>query len=245
MRYLLFFKKAFTIVRIFVINLFIVFSCASLSYGQRTSSFGAFISSPVGSFKSTDLSDGGFAKTGWGIVFDSDTKLKFLDEHFSLHIHSTYQWNDIDTEKLSESYTDALGFRTEVSESRYRPILTTVGPGYNIDFGNERMSIGILTGVGVLFNNTKAFTVTVFDDSDQELTKELVNFDNNVAFAYMFGAEFIFSIVPDLFKLSIYSDYMSSNQKVEASFSNSTEQVKSFESLNYLNYGVKIVLLSQ
>lgn len=213
------------------------------SFGQSESSFGAFLASPVGKFKSTDIEEGGFAKSGWGIVFDSKRELPFLPEGWSMYSHSTYQWNKMDTERISEEFTKILGANTVVSESRYSPILTTLGPAYDYII-NDQLTFGINAGIGIMFNNTKAFTVKVFDENDNEIVSELVNFDNHVAFAYMGGAELNYEVYPDLITITLFLNYTGASQKTDLSFT-TADPVDSFQQLQYLNTGFRIALKKQ
>lgn len=214
--------------------------CFVYSYAQESSSFGAFMATPVGKFKSTDLDGGGFAKAGWGIVFDSKNNFNFLPEPWSVYFHSTYQWNEMDSEAVSARFTEALGHKAIVSDSKYSPFLTTIGPAYDIDLG-DRFQIALNGSVGIAFTSTKAFTVKVYDESDVMIINELVNFDNKVAFAYTAGAELKYELVKDLFSVALYFDYTGSNQSTDISFK-TADPTESFQKLQYVNTGIKLVL---
>ncbi len=205
---------------------------------QEETSIGFFMASPVGSFKSTDLHNGGFAKSGWGLVFDSRGKL-FSLKNWSYYSHSTYQWNDMDTQALSGAFTQQLGNRTEISDSKYSPFLTTIGPAYQFDI-SEKAKLSLMGSIGILLNNTKAFTVKVYDSNNNIIANELVNFSNDATFAYSFGMEFKVELIKDVVALALYSDYTSANQQTELTFT-SAAPVSSFEELRYFNTGIKIV----
>lgn len=209
------------------------------SFAQDENSIGFFIASPVGSFKSTDLNGGGFAKTGWGIVFDSRGNLGSL-KGWSYYSHSTFQWNEMDTETMEQKFTDQLGNRTEISDSKYSPFLTTIGPAYQFDL-SEKVKLSVMGSVGIVLNNTKAFTVKVYDASDNLIADELVNFSDDVAFAYSLGLEVKIELIKDLLGLALFSDYTSANQKTELTFSTASP-VDSFEELRYVNTGFKLVV---
>lgn len=226
-----------SLLRIFV--LLFISLCSTPSFAQEENSFGAFIASPVGKFKSTDLDGGGFAKQGWGIVFDTKNNIKGLPKGLSAYFHSTFQWNEMDTETLAEKFTAGLGYRTEISDSKYSPILTTVGPAYEFSLG-EKIKFGVNGTAGIIFNNTKAFTIKVYDSNNTLIVNELVNFDDKVAFAFSFGAELKFVLVPDIVGLSLYTDYTSANQSTDISSQNIQEN-DSFQKLQYLNIGAKLV----
>lgn len=213
------------------------------SFAQEESSFGAFIASPTGDFKSTSLTNGGFAKSGWGLVFDSKNKIGFLPQGWSYYFHSTYQWNEMDTQAVGQKFTEVLGYRTTVSDSKYSPLLTTIGPVYDFSLG-EKVKLGVKGGIGVIFSNTKAFTVTIYDANNNVLANELVNFDNNVAFAYNLGIDLNFQIVKDVVGITLFSDYTSANQSTELTFTKGDPQ-DSFQKLQYLNTGFKLVLMKK
>lgn len=209
------------------------------AYSQEENSFGVFLASPVSKFKSTDLDGGGFAKRGWGIVFDTKNTIKGLPEGLSVYFHSTYQWNEMDTEALARKFTEGLGNKTEISDSKYSPLLTTVGPAYEFSLG-EKVKFGVNATAGIMFNNTKAFTIKVYDSNNTLIVNELVNFDDKIAFAYSFGAELKFELVPELIGLSLYSDYTSANQSTDITSQN-IQVNDSFQKLQYFNTGIKLV----
>lgn len=209
-----------------------------LAQAQSESSFGAFMSTPVGATASTNIENGGFAKTGWGIVFDSKNKFKGLPKGLSLFLHSTYQWNKMDTEAIQEKFTEELQYRTEVSNSKYSPLLITAGPSYEIPL-SEKFTFGVNATAGVLMNNTKAFTIKVYDQNNALLFNELINFEDKVAFAYTFGSELKYDLVPDVFGLSLYIDYTGASQKVEVTSPSISSS--SFEKLQFFNSGLKLV----
>ena len=209
-------------------------------HAQSESSLGAFLAFPVGDFKSTDLENGGFAEQGWGIVFDSKTP---INTRWALNSHSTYQWNNMNTEKIGEALTNEIGFDTEISESRYSPLVTTLGLIYSLPIG-EKVKISPSGNAGVMFNNTKAFTIKIYDVSNNLLANEVVNFDNRVAFAYNFGVDLRFELIENLLALSLYGDYTGAKQKTEISIP-SISSFDSFQKLQYMNFGVKLAVTRQ
>jgi hypothetical protein len=206
---------------------------------QEISSFGAFVATPVGDFKSTDLENGGFAEQGWGLVFDSELSIQGLPENLSIYFHSTYQWNKMNTAAIATAFTDFLGYRTTVSNSEYRPILTTVGPSYNFLL-SEKLKLGVNGTIGIMFMNTKAFTVRVYDDSDMLLTTEVVNFDNRIAFAYTLGTNLKYDFVKDVFGIALFADYTAANQKTDLTFSIG-DDATAFQRLQYFNFGLQLI----
>lgn len=220
---------------LFVIMTITTFSCLGQT-SDEGSSFGAFFAMPVGNFKSTG-EDGGFARPGWGLVFDSRYNAKFLPKNMSIYFHSTYQWNKMDNNKIAERFTQALGNRTTATESRYSPLLTTIGPSYGISLGSSTRLI-FNTGVGIMFNNTRAFSIVVYDDTNTEILRETINFDNDPAFAFLVGLELKFKLLQDIMGGAFYIDYTSAKQDTKLTFT-SLDPINSFEKLQYLNMGFK------
>ncbi len=208
---------------------------------QDVSTLGFFASIPVGEFASTDLKNGGgFAEPGWGIVFDSRMRQEKWMKGLYFHFHSTYQWNKMNTDLIQELYTKSSGYKTTISESKYSPIFTTVGIGYDYSI-TDKISIGFFPSAGVVFGNTKAFTVKVYDDTDQLLANEVVNFDNNVAFAYALSIDLSFEVITDLLSIGLYADYAYSKQSTDVDFS-TAEPITSFQKLQYINTGIKLIV---
>jgi len=227
---------------IICLSLFVLIALmASQGLTQEKTIIAGFASFPVGDFGSTDLDKGGFAETGWGIALDSRMSGKKWPQGLEAYFHSTYQWNKMNTEAVARAYTEYFNYKTTVSESRYSPIIATLGPSYYYAM-NDKIEIGIYSGAGVLFNNTKAFTVKIYDDMGVNILNEVVNFDNRPAFAYMFGIDIDFEILEDMLKIGIFADYSSAKQKTELSFS-TAEPADTFQKLQYLNAGIKFIFI--
>lgn len=222
---------------------FLILSSTALVAQDKGTTFGAFASIPVGKFGSTDLENGGgFVQTGWGIVFDSKIRRDSWKEFFSLNFHSSFQWNQIDNQAVAEAYTEYLGARTEVGESRHAPIVTTLGPKFDFPV-SEGITLGVTGGVGVMFNNTKSFRLQIFDTQNNTVFNEVVKFDNNPAFTYTLGLDLTFMVIDDLLDIALYADFNAANQSLEFEFGN-IEPVKSVEEMRYLNTGIKLTLYS-
>ena len=209
-------------------------------HGQSETEIGGFAAIPLGELGSTDLGDGGgFAETGWGIRIYSKKNWKILPEGMSIGFFSTYQWSKIDNSALSEAYTEVLGQRTEVTDSRYAPFTTALGPNYEWSFG--KMSLDVRAHIGVMFLNTKSITLNVFDDGGSEVLSETVNFDNDPAFLYGGGLALGFELIPDIMDIALTADFLHAKQNVDVSFE-STQAIDSSQNLSYLNAGLSIVI---
>lgn len=202
---------------------------------------GVFYSMPTGAFASTDYRvDGGYAEPGWGLIFDSWRNPENWG-NLGFLIHSTYQWNNINTNKLAMDYSDVLGLNVEASESRYAPILATIGPSYTIGV-TDNFEVGIGVAAGVLFNNTKDISLDMYNNSGDLLESYHVGFDNNVAFA-MYGQAYAnYTLVPDLFKIGIFADYAGAKQNTSLKVAGETS--KSSQKISYMNFGVKFIIIS-
>lgn len=223
-----------------IVAAFLVASMAS--YAQlKESHMGAFYSQPLGAFASTDYADdGGYAEAGWGVVFDSWTLVEGWND-WGYMFHSTYQWNDINTEQLASDYTEALGVTVKSSESRYSPLLTTIGPAYEIGLG-DKWALGLGATAGVLFNNTRDITLDTYDAQGAHLNALHVTFDNNVAFAYHAQVNLKFTLVQDLMKLSLFGEYTGATQSTELRVNG--RGTDSSQRIDYLNFGLKLVVVT-
>jgi len=176
-----------------------------------------------------------------GVSFLTPTPTPFKNQsHWGYRSHSTYSWNNMDTETMAQDFTEDLGLETRISDSRYSPLLTTIGPDFRIDASNK-ISINLYAWGGIVFTDTRAFTITVFDDMGDEVLKEVVNFDNNVAFGYNFGLDLQFNLIEDFVFLSLYTDYTGMNQKSTVSFD--AENFEGLTKMRFLNYGFKITVI--
>jgi len=117
----------------------------------------------------------------------------------------------------------------------------TLGPSYDFHFG-ETITLSINTGAGVMFTNGKAFTIEVYNNSNNLIFDGLVNFDNSTSFAYMFGSEISFEILPETIRFNIFSEYVGSKQKVDWAFDGG-ERTGSFQKLQYWNSGFKLSIM--
>src|SRR5690349_20865960 len=101
-------------------------ACADL-YSQTKYAIGGGPSVPLGSFGSKSVGDGGFATTGWSIMFEDETGFSSWPEIFSLGLHLSYQQNALDNAAMSAEFSKQLSVRTEISRAKYRPFLLTFG----------------------------------------------------------------------------------------------------------------------
>jgi hypothetical protein len=225
--------------RLFVILLIhTMFHMGELA-AQRHIELGAFVAIPVGNFGSTEFPEGAFAKTGWGIAVSSRIPTPNVYERFSIYLHGSWQNNRINHQAVGQAFTERLGFDTEVSESRYSPVTATIGPSHHLIKG--RVDLFLNAGIGVLFNNTRAFSVKVYDMNGSLWINEVVSFVNNPAWAYLLGFDLSTDIISDRLRISLFADYIAANQEVDIYLSTETN-AGAFEELRFLNAGLKLAL---
>lgn len=175
---------------------------------DKYTSFGAMASVPVGKFSSTDLKDGGFAGTGWGVYFDSKTALK---NGLYFVSHSTYSWVPLNHSALNTAFSSELNRKTTITGGKHMPFLTTLGFGYDIR-PNKSISFGVYAQGGLMYNSFKAFDITVYNtDNTTVLLNDNVKYDSQFSFAYVFGAQASFNLVKDLIDFQVFADYSASN----------------------------------
>lgn len=206
-----------------------------VSYPTKANTLGAFIASPVGNFGSTDINNGGFAAPGWGVVFDSKTKVK---NGLSYVFHTTYSWMDIDQEAMSKEFSDYLGLKAEVDGGQHQPFLSTIGLNYDIYF-TKRLKLGINGQAGVLYNSFRPFTLKVYDANNVLFYEDIVQYESAFAFAYCFGADFTFHLIKNLLGLKISADYSAGNLDTYL-ISKNLPPTKSVSKLEMLNLGVAL-----
>jgi hypothetical protein len=205
---------------------------------EKYSSFGAMASIPVGQFASTDLQDGGYAKTGWGLYFDSKTVLKSGVYFIS---HSTYSWVPLDREALAQTFTTELGRKTTISGGKHMPFLTTLGLGYDIRAA-KAVSFGLTAQAGLMYNSFRNFDITVYDtDNTTVLFTDNLKYDSQFSFAYVFGAQVRFNLLKDLLDFQVFADYSASKFNSTLRGSN-IGAIKTSQQIQIVNAGVGLVV---
>ena len=221
-------------------HLFLIFIVYSqFAFGQRIVELGAFASLPVGAFAATELQKGGFAEPGWGIALSSRVRTPNVYDRFWVYIHGSWQSNQMNTSALADAFTESIGFKTEVSSSKYAPIVACIGPSHQLIRG--KVNLFLNAGIGVLFNNTRAFSVTVYDKNGGIWINEVVSFVNNPAWAYQLGADLSFELIPERLEVSIFGQYTTANQRVDIYLS-TNDNAGAFEELRFINTGIKLTL---
>jgi|GEM_PF-7086460 hypothetical protein len=207
------------------------------SNAQKATSFGAMASIPVGKFASTDINDGGYAKTGWGLYFDSKTIMK---NGISFISHSTYSWVSLNQADLAKTFTAELGRKTTIDGGRHMPFLTTLGIGYEVH-PTPAITIGVSAQGGLMYNSFKPFDINVYDNNNNLLFSDNLKFDSQFSFAYVFGAQVGFNVVKNLIDIQLTADY--SAARFDAMLRGHTiPPIKTSQQIQLLNVGAGIVV---
>lgn len=217
--------------------LFVILS-ASLT-AQRYTEIGSFVSIPTGDFAARNLDGGSFAEVGWGLNISSRIEVPNVYRRFGIYLQGSWQRNRMNTAALSEEFTRAIGYRTLVSESRYMPVTALIGPSHQLFSG--RIQVFLNAGIGVIFNNTRALTLTILDDNGNVDYEEVVSFVNNPAFVYMLGFDLSTEVIPDRLKVSLFAQYSTARQEVDIYLS-TNQNAGAFEQIGFINTGFKFTL---
>ncbi len=207
------------------------------SQAKKATSFGAMASIPVGSFSSTDIHDGGYAKTGWGLFFDSKTMLK---SGLSFISHSTYSWVPLNQAELAKTFSSELGRKTTINGGKHMPFLTTLGVGYDLH-PTRILTVGITAQGGLMYNSFKPFDIDVYDNNNQLLFSDNLKFDSQFSFAYVFGAQVGLNVVKDLVDIQFSADYSAARFNAMLRGHN-IPPIKTSQQIQLVNIGAGIVV---
>jgi hypothetical protein len=210
---------------------------------SKQSLLGAFLAFPMGEFGKTDIENGGFAKQGYGFSFDSKS---MIGKGFSYLFHTTYAWADIDGDAMAKAFDKEFetnlgtGYKTSVTGGQHQPFLSTIGLGYDFHL-TERISFGLNGQAGIVYNSFRPMTIKVYDSNiNQEIYNDIVSYESSFAFAYGFGADIMFTLIPNLIAFQLNADY-SSGKLDTYLISKVFDPIKSVEKMQFLNLGFSLV----
>lgn len=205
--------------------------------GKKATSLGATASIPVGRFSGTDLKEGGYAQTGWGLYFDSKTTLK---SGLSFISHSTYSWVPLNHKAMMNTFTKELGRRTEIKGGRHMPFLTTLGLGYEAN-ATKKLKLGVSAQAGLLYNSFKGFDINVYDANNNVLFSDNLKFDSQFTFAYLFGVNASVNLLKNLVDLQLTADY-SASKFTSSIRSYNLPPIKTSQQIQIVNVGLGFVV---
>lgn len=219
----------------------------NIESSNKQSLVGAFLAFPMGEFGKTDIEKGGFAKQGYGFSFDSKS---LIGKGFSSIFHTTYAWADIDGEAMAKAFDKEFetnlgtGYKTTVTGGQHQPFLSTIGLGYDFSL-SKRMAFGINGQAGIIYNSFRPMTIKVYDSNiNQEIYNDIVSYESSFAFAYGFGADFLFILIPNTIAFQVSADY-SSGKLDTYLVSKVFDPIKSVEKMQFLNLGFSLVFYTK
>lgn len=201
---------------------------------------GTFVGWPIGDFGSTSVEDGSFAQPGWGMLLENEARFKSWPRIFSLGLHLSYQQNGMDDSAMAQSFTSALNFRTEVSEAKYRPLIITFGPFFDIPI-TPRFDVGIKTGIGFALTNIDSFEVSVYPSPNETPVVYDIDFKTSPSFSYLLGLNGEFKITR-VIGLTAFVDFSAARSKVD-SFVGTVGRAQSHFDLSFMNTGVGVAVI--
>ena len=209
-------------------------------FAQGKYAIGTFVSWPVGNFGSTAVGDGSFAQPGWGIVFEDEARFKSWPDIFSLGLHISYQQNAMDHNAMAQAFSARLNLPAEVSEAKYRPLLITLGPFFDIPI-TPKIDIGIKTGIGFALTNIDSFELTVYPSPNEAPVQYGVDFKSSPSFTYLLGINGELK-VSRVIGLTAFVDFSSARSKLE-SFVANVGRTQSHYDLSFVNTGLGIAVI--
>ncbi|MEJ1237770.1 hypothetical protein WBG78_06570 [Chryseolinea sp. T2] len=206
--------------------------CAQTKYAV-----GGGASWPVGSFGSKSMGDGGFATTGWSVMFEDETRFSSWPQIFSLGLHLSYQQNALDNAAMSDEFSRQLSTRTEISAARYRPLLLTFGPYFDIPI-TSNLDVGIKTGIGFALTNIDSFQILVYQNPNGTPLTYDVDFKSSPSFTFLLGINGEYRVTK-VIGLMAYMDFSGARSQVD-SFVGTVGRTHSYYDLSFINTGLGI-----
>lgn len=215
-------------------------SSKNVEYPIKSTLLQGFAAIPLGEFGKTDIENGGFAKQGYGVGFNSKNT---IGKGFSFVFLTTYSWVDIDAEAMSKEFTKYLNSRTEISGGQHQPLLTTVGLNYDY-YITDRIKFGINGQAGVIYNSFRPFEIKTYDANNNLIYDDIISYESKFAFAYNFGFDVNFFLIPKVMAFQISADYYSGKLDTYL-ISQSFPPTKSVDKMQFLNLGIGFVFYTQ
>jgi len=209
-------------------------------FAQVKYSLGMLGSWPVGNYASTSPQEGSFARPGWGIMFENEAHFKSWPKFFSLGFHLSYQQNALDNQSMAQAFSRALNRTAIVSEGKYRPLLMTLGPFFDIPL-SPKIDIGLKTGIGFALTNIDSFTLSVLDASGGSAHIYDLDFKSAPSFTFLLGLNAEYKVTR-IFNVTLFIDFSGARNQVE-SFVGTTARVQSQYDLQFVNTGLGVAVI--
>lgn len=198
-------------------------------------SIGGFASLPVGAYGSSDLEDGGFAKTGIGFSFESANRMDSWPEWLMVGFQFSYQINELDGRAVGEAFNSQPGtFTATVSSSFYRPLSITAGPIFRKRL-SDKFYADLKLGGGMMISNIDPITIAIFDANQNLLVSEETQFESKPVFALLFGLNLGYDLT-EKFGVRWTTNFATANEKIN------TTDVDSEQKIRSINTGLSLVI---
>lgn len=196
---------------------------------------GGFASIPVGAYGSSDLEDGGFAKTGAGFSFESANRMDSWPEWLMVGFQFSYQINELDGRAVGRAFNSQPGtLSATVTSSFYRPMSITAGPIFRKRIGDKFYS-DLKLGGGMMISNIDPITIAIFDANQNLLVSEETQFESKPVFALMCGWNLGYDLSEKL-GVRWTTNFTSANEKIN------TTDVDSEQKIRSINTGLSLVI---
>ena len=207
--------------------------CAQVKYF-----LGGGASWPVGSFASKSIGDGSFANPAWSVMFENEARFRSWPRIFSLGLHLSYQQNALDNKEMSAEFSKQLNVPTEISHAKYRPLILTLGPFFDIPVSPE-IAIGVKTGIGFALTNIDSFQLLLYQNPNAPSSYD-IDFKSSPSFTFLLGINGVYQINP-VVGLMVYADFSAARSKVD-SFVGTVGRTQSYFDLSFINTGFGITV---
>jgi hypothetical protein len=180
------------------------------------------------------------AQPGWGFSFEDEGRFKSWPDFFTIGLHLSYQQNAIDHQSMAQAFSTALNLRTEATEAKYRPLVVTMGPFFDIPI-TEKFALGIKTGIGFAITNIDSFQLSVYANPNETPAVFDLDFKSSPSFTFLLGVNGEFKITR-VIGISVFIDYSGARSEVE-SFVGTTARVQSHFDLSFINSGLGFTVI--
>jgi hypothetical protein len=218
---------------------FLIIGFISLLQAQENFIVGIYNSIPVGDYGSTDYKkDAGFAKNGWGIMFEQKVTSESFPQGLTIGLHFSNHLNDLNNVAMEKALGKAFGgpYVVELKNyDGYNPLVVTIGPYYKLISG-ERFSLELKAGLGIMYPNINAIVVKVYDAQGSELLSEVLRFDSNPIFTTMFGSNLGYSLTENL-RMILFAEYQMATGKIRSTYQTLPSSKSEFN-ISYVNIGL-------
>jgi len=215
-----------------------------ISEAQSKYNIGFYRSFPIGEFGATDIEEGGFAEPGWGFLLEDKFTFSSWPEGLNVGFHFSYQENKADGQAIGQAFSEALEgqFDVRVSAGSFRPLVATLGPFYEWKL-NQKFSIDFKSGAGIMFTGIDPINLNIYNDQNELILKERVEYQTKPDFSFMLGVNFGYQL-SDFWAVNLFADYAYSNESFNSSLVSGSSS-SSDQKISFINTGLSLSLRIQ